>query len=65
MTKIIKNAIQCKQCGEVIESVHRHDYKWCKCGMCAVDGGKEYLRRSFKEKGCYIELSVTEEAADE
>ena len=64
MRKIIKNAIQCKLCGEVIESTDRHNYVECKCGACAVDGGHDYLRRSFKEKECYIDLSVTEEIND-
>lgn len=45
---IIKNAVKCNLCEEVIESVHRHDFKYCKCGNVAVDGGKEYLRRVFK-----------------
>ena len=22
-----------------------HDFKFCKCGAVAVDGGKDYLRR--------------------
>lgn len=61
MRKIIKNAIQCKLCGEVIESTDRHNYVECKCGACAVDGGYDYLRRSFKKKDCYIELSKTED----
>ena len=64
MRKIIKNAIRCKLCGEVIESTDRHNYVECKCGACAVDGGHDYLRRSFKEKDCYIDLSVTEEIDD-
>ena len=49
MRKIIKNAIQCKLCGEIIESTYRHEYVECKCGSCAVDGGHDYLRRSFKD----------------
>ena len=61
MEKIIKNAIQCKLCGEIIESTDRHDYVECKCGACAVDGGHSYLRRSYKERNCYIELSILEE----
>ena len=60
MQKIIKNEIQCKLCGDIIESTDRHNYVECKCGACAVDGGHDYLRRSFKEKDCYIELSITE-----
>ena len=50
---IIKNAIRCNICGDEIESKHRHDYVECKCGACAVDGGHDYLRRCFKEQGCY------------
>ena len=57
MRKIIKNAIQCKLCGEVIESKHVHDFVQCKCGACAVDGGHDYLRRCFRDKDCYIDLS--------
>ena len=60
MRKIIKNAIQCKICGDVIESTYCHDYVECSCGACAVDGGHDYLRRCFKDKDCYIDLSVTE-----
>ena len=59
-SKIIKNAIRCNHCGEEIESTHRHEYIMCKCGKCAVDGGHDYLRRSFQLKGDYTELSIVE-----
>ena len=59
MRKIIKNAIQCKICGDIIESTYRHEYVQCKCGACTVDGGHNYLRRSFKDENCYIDLSET------
>ena len=65
MRKIIKNAIQCKLCGEIIESTYRHEYVECKCGACAVDGGHDYLRRSFEDKDCYIDLSETVEITTE
>lgn len=58
--KIIKNAIQCKLCGDIIESKSRHMFVTCKCGACSVDGGHDYLRRCFKEEGCFIELSILE-----
>ena len=61
MRRIIKNSIQCKLCGDIIESKHRHDLVKCKCGACAVDGGHDYLRRCCKNKDDVIELSVTEE----
>lgn len=63
--KIIKNMIQCKDCGDIIESTHRHDYVTCRCGACAVDGGHDYLRRVSRELKGFIELSVTEESTDD
>ena len=45
MAKIIRNAIRCKKCGDIIESQTVHDFKFCSCGACAVDGGHDYLRR--------------------
>ena len=39
-----RNAIQCTVCDDVIESKHRHDFKWCSCGSCAVDGGNDLFR---------------------
>ena len=48
MQRIIKNAIKCNHCGDVIESTHVHDFKWCSCGTVAVDGGKCYCKRTFK-----------------
>jgi len=43
--KLIKNAAKCKKCGDIIESTHVHDFKYCKCKQICVDGGLEYLRR--------------------
>ena len=65
MRKIIKNAIQCKLCGEIIESTYRHNLVACKCGACYVDGGYDYLRRGFNKEGCFIELSEYEELSKE
>ena len=45
MDKIIRNRIMCRKCGDIIGSKHRHDFKSCSCGACAVDGGHDYLRR--------------------
>ena len=42
--KIVKNKIRCKKCGDIIESVSVNDFKFCKCGAVAVDGGFDYLR---------------------
>lgn len=42
---IVSNQIKCKLCGDTPHSAHRHDFKWCKCGAVAVDGGTDYLKR--------------------
>ena len=57
--RIIKNAIKCNHCGDVIESEYTHDYKTCSCGRVAVDGGHDYLRRAYSTgRDDYTELSV-------
>ena len=58
-TVVVTNKAQCKLCGDVIESKHGHDFRWCKCGEIAVDGGKNYLKRSAKDLNNIIELSDT------
>lgn len=58
--KILKSCIQCKRCGDVIESKSEHDFVTCSCGICSVDGGLEYLHRLADSKESYIELSVIE-----
>ena len=57
--------VKCLKCGDIIESVHRHDFVTCSCGNVSVDGGKDYLRRCFQEKDSYIEMSETEEVIDD
>ena len=61
MKKIIRNSVQCLKCADIIESKDRHDYVTCSCGNVSVDGGKDYLRRSFKEMDSWIDLSTYEE----
>lgn len=61
---IVKNAIRCKHCGDVIVSTYRHDFKFCSCQRCAVDGGRDYLRRcgnpdDYEELSEYKEIEVT------
>lgn len=60
MQKIIKNQVKCLKCGDIIESKNRHDFVTCSCGNVSVDGGKDYLRRTFHNKDDYEELSIVE-----
>lgn len=64
MRKIKSNKIRCRKCGEIIESVSVHDFKFCKCGAVAVDGGHEYLRRCGNLEN-FEELSEFEPDATE
>ena len=50
------NKIKCLKCGDIIESKHRHDFKFCSCGAVAIDGGKDYLKRLGNRED-YEELS--------
>ena len=59
--KIIRvNKIKCQKCGDIIESNSVHDFNYCSCGTCAVDGGKEYLKR-VGERVDWEELSEFDE----
>ena len=60
--RIRTNKIKCRKCGDIIESIDVHDFKWCSCGAVAVDGGREYLRRvenknDFEELSHFIKLA--------
>ena len=35
---------QCLKCGDIIQSMHRHDFVRCECGESFVDGGNDYFR---------------------
>lgn len=65
MKKIIKNALKCLKCGDVIESKDRHDYVTCSCGNVSVDGGLDYLRRSFIEADSWEDLSEYEDIEED
>ena len=51
--KCIRNAAQCRNCLDVIESKHQHDFVTCSCFKndelnrgIAIDGGRSgYIRR--------------------
>ena len=65
MAKAKVNRVRCKECGDIIESVHVHDFVTCSCGAVSVDGGLQYLKRCFKHKDCYEDLSFKEEPDNE
>ena len=58
---VVLNKCQCRKCGDVIESKHRHDFVSCKCGAIFTDGGKSYIRRGAADLNDIIDLSETYE----
>ena len=54
---IISNSAKCKDCGEEIFSIYRHDYQTCLCGNISVDGGRDYIRHGFKNTDSYENTS--------
>jgi len=60
---IIRNSAKCLECNEEIESRHRHDYVKCSCGAIAVDGGKDYLKRSVLPGKNYQDTSIIRDSS--
>lgn len=60
--RIIKNAVKCLKCGDVIESHYQHDFVSCSCGNIFVDGGHAYRRMggAALNDGSYLDLSQTQ-----
>ena len=59
--RIKRNRIQCALCKDIIESIHRHDFKCCKCGKTFVDGGKSYQHYGSEKLSDVINLVEYEE----
>lgn len=56
---VVVNKCQCRKCGDVIESKHRHDFVSCKCGAIYTDGGLSYIRRGANSFDDIIDMSET------
>lgn len=56
---IISNQIKCNKCLDVIFSAHVHNCVSCGCGAVSVDGGTQYLKRSFTRGTDYTEMSIS------
>ncbi len=63
MKRILRNAVKCRLCGDVLESKRVHGLVECGCGAIAIEGGKRRLRRSG-DILAVEELSETIEVTD-
>ena len=55
--RIKVNKAQCLICGDVITSEYTHHLATCSCGNLSVDGGHSYLKRTYKYRNKWKELS--------
>lgn len=53
--------VRCLHCGDVIQSMHRHDFVRCKCGKIFIDGGGEYTRLGWDEGKIEDNLEIMED----
>ncbi len=60
----IRNSAICLECNTEVESKHRHDYVRCPCGNVAVDGGKDYFKRSVRNVAMFKDTSICEARGD-
>ncbi len=53
------NRIKCLNCGDVLESLHRHDFKKCSCDdshSVFIDGGDSYCRMGIGPLARWVTL---------
>ena len=61
MKRILRNAVKCRLCGDVIESKRVYGLVECGCGAITIEGGKRHLRRS----GDILAIEELNEMAEE
>ena len=65
----MRNAAQCLNCGEIVESKHRHDFVSCSCWEAErhketpehgifVDGGLDYYRYGYAKESEFKSLHI-------
>lgn len=59
-----RNRVRCNKCNTIVESKHRHDFRWCTCGHVAVDGGPAYDRRVWNGTIDWVNVVVDENGED-
>ena len=42
------SAIKCTICDSVVWSQSRHDFRYCDCKKCFIDGGRSYTRMGWE-----------------
>jgi len=56
MERLMRNRAKCKLCGDIIESLHPHDFVACKCTEITIDGGLECYKASAKDPNNFLRI---------
>lgn len=51
-------ALKCNNCGDTIYSRARHDFRWCSCKSCAIDGGQNDYIKTTGNPGTYELIDI-------
>jgi hypothetical protein len=63
---MVISGIKCLKCGDIIYSRSHHDFHWCSCKSCAVDGGFDYLKiTGNKEDWELKQINILENKTDD
>jgi hypothetical protein len=50
MAVLLRSQLECPKCGDLISSIHVHDFQTCSCRALSIDGGRDYLRVSASDE---------------
>lgn len=64
MKKLKVFAIICPKCKDTVYSRTRHDFRWCSCGNCYIDGGFDYTKVGWKydlPKNTWVKITCSKQ----
>lgn len=67
VSTLLRSQVECPECGELVASIHRHDFRACPCGKTCIDGGRDYMRiltnYEWQNRSISVEEDLTLEEA--
>lgn len=53
-----QDGMHCHKCDTVVYSIMRHDFHHCECEKVAIDGGRDYTKRSYETGAKFSNVSI-------
>ena len=57
---MLVKGIKCPNCKDIIYSRTRHDFHYCSCRACAIDGGTDYVKVLYNPTQPYTDIVSVE-----